>query len=356
MAKDQLRPRLCQMIKGENGYGFHLHGEKGKSGQFIRRVEPGSPAEAAALRPGDRVVEVNGVNVEKETHHQVVQRIKAVEGQARLLVVDPETDTYLDSLRLTCTSDMAQRGGGPPGTGPGPGRGGGDGDLSEVWKPQPEPPGGLRRHSTGRSSQCSLKGMNGQARELRPRLCHLTKGPSGYGFNLHSEKARPGQYIRSVDPDSPASHAGLRAQDRLIEVNGFNVEGMRHSEVVSSIKAKESEARLLVVDPETDKYFKDLGIVPTEEHLKGPLPPPVTNGTTHSQLNGGSTCSSHSDLQSPDKDAEDGDAGKRDPFRESGLHLSPTAAEAKEKARAQRVNRRAPQMDWNKKREIFSNF
>lgn len=65
------RPRLCPMRKGEQGYGFHLHGEKGKSGQFIRKVEPDSPAEAAGLRAGDRVVEVNGVNVEKETHHQV---------------------------------------------------------------------------------------------------------------------------------------------------------------------------------------------------------------------------------------------------------------------------------------------
>lgn len=65
------KPRLCVMTKGENGYGFHLHGEKGKSGQFIRKVESGSPAEASGLRAGDRVVAVNGANVEKETHHQV---------------------------------------------------------------------------------------------------------------------------------------------------------------------------------------------------------------------------------------------------------------------------------------------
>ena len=64
------KPRLCVMAKAESGYGFHLHGEKGKSGQFIRKVEPGSPAEATGLRAGDRVVAVNGVNVEKETHHQ----------------------------------------------------------------------------------------------------------------------------------------------------------------------------------------------------------------------------------------------------------------------------------------------
>lgn len=53
---------------------------------------------------------------------------------------------------------------------------------------------------------------------------------------------------------------------------------------------------------------------------------------------------------------QDGDAEKKDPFEESGLTLSPTAAEAKEKVRAKRVKKRAPQMDWNKKREIFSNF
>jgi hypothetical protein len=68
------RPRLCRLVRGEQGYGFHLHGEKGRRGQFIRRVEPGSPAEAAALRAGDRLVEVNGVNVEGETHHQVGAR------------------------------------------------------------------------------------------------------------------------------------------------------------------------------------------------------------------------------------------------------------------------------------------
>lgn len=70
-APEPLRPRLCLLVRGEHGYGFHLHGEKGRRGQFIRRVEPGSPAEAAALRAGDRLVEVNGVNVEGETHHQV---------------------------------------------------------------------------------------------------------------------------------------------------------------------------------------------------------------------------------------------------------------------------------------------
>ena len=70
MAEDE-KPRLCCMTKGENGYGFHLHGEKGKSGQYIRKVEAGTAAEVSGLRAGDRVIQVNGENVEKETHHKV---------------------------------------------------------------------------------------------------------------------------------------------------------------------------------------------------------------------------------------------------------------------------------------------
>ena len=54
--------------------------------------------------------------------------------------------------------------------------------------------------------------------ELRPRLCVIQRGASGYGFNLHSERARPGQYIRAVDEDSPAERAGLLPKDRIIQV------------------------------------------------------------------------------------------------------------------------------------------
>lgn len=63
-------------------------------------------------------------------------------------------------------------------------------------------------------------------RELRPRLCTMKKGPNGYGFNLHSDKSKPGQFIRAVDPDSPAEASGLRAQDRIVEVIHFTVFSM----------------------------------------------------------------------------------------------------------------------------------
>ena len=53
----------------------------------------------------------------------------------------------------------------------------------------------------------------------RPRLCHIVKWPDfdGYGFNLHAEKNRPGQFIGKVDPGSPAEMAGLREGDKIVE-------------------------------------------------------------------------------------------------------------------------------------------
>lgn len=68
----ELRPRLCYLTKGDRGYGFHLHGERSRGAQYIRKIEPGSPADLSGLRSGDRVVEVNGENVEGETHQQVM--------------------------------------------------------------------------------------------------------------------------------------------------------------------------------------------------------------------------------------------------------------------------------------------
>jgi len=90
------RPRLCHIAKWSHfdGYGFNLHAEKAKPGQFIGKVDEGSPAEKAGLKEGDKIVEVNGVNINQENHKQVVQRIKANPDQTRLLVVDQEAETY----------------------------------------------------------------------------------------------------------------------------------------------------------------------------------------------------------------------------------------------------------------------
>lgn len=113
---------------------------------------------------------------------------------------------------------------------------------------------------------------NGEySHEPRPRLCHLRRWPNfvGYGFNLHCEKSKPGQYIGKVDPDSPAESAGLREHDRIIEVNFVPIGNENHKQVVTRIKEGVTrngtkygeEVILLVLDPEADNYYKNKSII-----------------------------------------------------------------------------------------------
>ncbi|XP_044047272.1 Na(+)/H(+) exchange regulatory cofactor NHE-RF2-like isoform X2 [Siniperca chuatsi] len=415
--ESELRPRICFLTKGERGYGFHLHGERNKGGQFIRKVEPGSSADLAGLRPGDRVVEVNGENVENETHHQVVNRIREVAHRTRLLVVDRDTDDHLRSRGLACTEDLAVEMGtlsprpspGPtPSTSPIPRE-----NLPLSPKPNnthsfhpPAADSPITQAKVKRSSVTSSTATEAKLQvqpspeptaELLPRLCHLVKGEHGYGFNLHSDKTKSGQFVRSVDPGLAAESADIRPGDRLVEVNGVNIEGLRHSEVVALIRAGGEEVRLLVVDQETDELFQRLGFTPTTSHDKvvyveesatestPPTPSPTSklpttdppiinvpltdspititspksraNGSSASQSSRSSTTqseisSSDMSIQVPDEDYR----RVSDPFMDSGLSLSLTAAEAKQKALASRNKKRAPPMDWSKRQEIFSNF
>lgn len=96
MAGDPPQPRLCHIRKVDNfdGYGFNLHAEKNKPGQFVGKIDEGSPAEKAGLKEGDRIVEVNGANVNQENHKQVVTRIKSIQNETTLLVVDKTCEEY----------------------------------------------------------------------------------------------------------------------------------------------------------------------------------------------------------------------------------------------------------------------
>lgn len=86
--------RLCHVVKRADfdGYGFNLHAEKGRPGQYIGKVDDGSPAESAGLRQGDRIIEVNGTSITNETHKKVVELIKGVPNETKLLVIDPRAD------------------------------------------------------------------------------------------------------------------------------------------------------------------------------------------------------------------------------------------------------------------------
>ena len=108
MAPESAQVRKCFVQKWSDfsGYGFNLHAEKGKAGQYIGKVDDGSPAEAAGLKEGDRIVEVNDVNIGNENHQQVVTRIKAGGNSVWLLVVDKAGDDFYKNNKIVITSTL----------------------------------------------------------------------------------------------------------------------------------------------------------------------------------------------------------------------------------------------------------
>ena len=106
--------------------------------------------------------------------------------------------------------------------------------------------------------------------KLFPWSCTISKWPyfNGYGFNLHAERGKAGQYIRKVDDDSPAQAAGLKEGDPIVEVKGVNIGNKNHSQVVLRIKAGGEVVSLLVVDAETDEYYKEEKIVVKGDSVK----------------------------------------------------------------------------------------
>ncbi|XP_061414657.1 sorting nexin-27-like isoform X2 [Lethenteron reissneri] len=104
-------PRVVCIVKSETGYGFNVRGQVSEGGQLrsingelyaplqhVSAVLPGGAAERAGVLKGDRILAVNGVNVEGATHKQVVDLIRAAERELVLSVlsVPPQEAERLD--------------------------------------------------------------------------------------------------------------------------------------------------------------------------------------------------------------------------------------------------------------------
>lgn len=64
--------------------------------------------------------------------------------------------------------------------------------------------------------------------------------------------------MTEVIQGSVADRAGVDVNDRLLEINGENIEGSTHEHVVDKIKLAGSSIMFLLVDEETDKHYKNV--------------------------------------------------------------------------------------------------
>ncbi|XP_015481922.1 Na(+)/H(+) exchange regulatory cofactor NHE-RF3 isoform X1 [Parus major] len=210
------QPWLCYLVKEKTGYGFSLKSTEGQKGLFIVELSSQGAAAKAGVQNNDRLIEINGKNVENDTHEEVVEKVKKSENHVMFLLSNEETDRYFTSQRMALSKENA-----------------------------------------------SLRLL-----PLKPRLIEIQKGESGYGFYLRMEQNTGEHVIKDVNSGSPAAMAGLKDNDILVAVNGERVDGLDHESVVGKIKQSEERTSLLVVDKETDSMYKLAQVSPFSYYYK----------------------------------------------------------------------------------------
>nr|KAF6397547.1 PDZ domain containing 1 [Rousettus aegyptiacus] len=101
------KPKLCRLVKGEHGYGFHLNALRGQPGSFAREVQQGGPADVAGLEDEDIIIEVNGVNVLDEPYETVVDRVQSSGDVVTLLVCGKTAYDHFQAKKIPIVSSMA---------------------------------------------------------------------------------------------------------------------------------------------------------------------------------------------------------------------------------------------------------
>ncbi|CAF3628082.1 unnamed protein product [Rotaria sp. Silwood1] len=182
--------RLCRLRLWLNrqGIGFQIS-PSSSSPPIIRMVESNSPASAVGLQICDAILAINNQNVSEANFQQVTASIKTAldtKGGVDLLVVQQKFYKELRKKDISMISSLA----------------------NVLVTPATMPADFLNfpKH--------------------QPRTCdiHLNKDNKTFGFEVVSGDDDIGMYIQEVTPNSPASDAGLRKSDRIIEINGTYIE------------------------------------------------------------------------------------------------------------------------------------
>ncbi|XP_037078732.1 LOW QUALITY PROTEIN: protein scribble homolog, partial [Pollicipes pollicipes] len=264
-------PHDITVQRAASGLGLSIAGGKGSTpfrgddeDVFISKVLDGGPADLAGLRVGDKLTSVNGVPVLGADHYEVVGILKAAGDALHLSVVREVT-------RLV-----------PPPPPPAAPNGGPAVLPADAVQPQPQPQQQHAATVNGETAGDEVgdgRAVSETGEPLVPRLdtIHTTliRDNNGLGFSIAGGKGvAPYQdgtdavYVSRMTEGGAAERDGkLRVGDRVISINGVDVEGARHDQAVSMLTGLERFVRLIVLR-ET--------LVPASEAAASPEPRPAS--------------------------------------------------------------------------------
>eukprot|EP00117_Sycon_ciliatum_P047697 scpid13498/ scgid5807/ Delphilin; Glutamate receptor, ionotropic, delta 2-interacting protein 1 len=82
------RQRRVQVHRGAHGFGMTLRGNADQP-LFISAVDPGGPAHGAGLQPGDKLLEINGLDVRKFEYKRALELLAGSGSRPVLLISSP---------------------------------------------------------------------------------------------------------------------------------------------------------------------------------------------------------------------------------------------------------------------------
>ncbi|XP_056611134.1 Na(+)/H(+) exchange regulatory cofactor NHE-RF3 [Triplophysa dalaica] len=245
------KPRIADMVKRADGYGFMLKAEPNRAGHYIGEIDKGSPAERAGLKDSDRLVAVNGDEIHSCTHEEVVEKIHQQGNKCCLLVLDAVTEQmyklggaspllYYEEMRANLPSYPESEPESTPALTPAP----------AVHVPVSAVPAPIPAETVH-----------------KPKLCRLEKTAAGYGFHLNGIQGVHGQYIKEVVKGGAADRAGVEDEDIVVEVNGVYVEMSTHEEVVNLIRKSGDRLVLLLAGKTAYDHLRAQGVTITPQLL-----------------------------------------------------------------------------------------
>ncbi|XP_057230509.1 multiple PDZ domain protein isoform X6 [Malurus melanocephalus] len=232
-------------IVGGRGMGSRLSNGEVMRGIFIKHILEDSPAgKNGTLKTGDRIVEVDGIDLRDASHEQAVEAIRKAGNPVVFMVqsiisrprvfgqsdVEPEK-TLLCNLPLPppsafsgMNSDVAQ--------------------SSAIRDPEDVE----KEDEFGYSWKKIMQRYGNLPGELH--MIELEKGRTGLGLSLagNKDRSRMSVFIVGIDPNGAAGKDGrLQIADELLEINGQILYGRTHQNASSIIKCAPSKVKVIFI-------------------------------------------------------------------------------------------------------------
>uniref|UniRef100_A0A803W1E1 Multiple PDZ domain protein n=1 Tax=Ficedula albicollis TaxID=59894 RepID=A0A803W1E1_FICAL len=232
-------------IVGGRGMGSRLSNGEVMRGIFIKHILEDSPAgKNGTLKTGDRIVEVDGIDLRDASHEQAVEAIRKAGNPVVFMVqsiisrprafgqsdTEPEK-TLLCNVPLpppsafsAMTCDVAQSS---------------SIRLSEDVEKEDE---------FGYSWKKIMQRYGNLPGELH--MIELEKGKTGLGLSLagNKDRSRMSVFIVGIDPNGAAGKDGrLQIADELLEINGQILYGRTHQNASSIIKCSPSKVKVIFI-------------------------------------------------------------------------------------------------------------